>query len=90
MRDCRGEVELRRGALEQRRRGGGVTTVSGVSTTFHVVQNSGRGRKNGRGGPAGRRAQARSGDRHRRTSGEGGWRSAKQGARPSETAQSVI
>jgi hypothetical protein len=48
MRHCRGDVELHQGALERRRRGG-VTIESGVSSAYHVMQNSGGGRKNGRG-----------------------------------------
>jgi hypothetical protein len=68
MRHCRGDVELHQGALERRRRGG-VTIESGVSSAYHVVQNSGGGRKNGRG----------CGSRPRHTSGGGRWRSAKQG-----------
>jgi hypothetical protein len=53
MRHCGGEVELCRGALERRIRGGGATTVSGVSTASHAVRNSGGGRKNGRRGGGG-------------------------------------
>jgi hypothetical protein len=68
MRHCRGDVELHQGALERRRRGG-VTIESGVSSAYHVMQNSGGGRKNGRG----------CGGRPRHTSNGGRWRSAKQG-----------